>query len=114
MRDTFAALTRNPISQLGSVLALVSAILFVTIALIELLGAEEHPYVGIISYLILPTVFALGLVLIPLGIRRERRRSDGAIPFPIVDLNCERTRKRVLVLLLLVAGSTVFLASATF
>lgn len=115
MRDTFAALLRNPISQLGSVLALVSAILFVTIMLIELLGTDGgHPYVGIITHLILPTIFALGLVLIPLGIRRERRRAAEAIPFPILDLNVEQTRKRLMVLLLLVAGSTVILASATF
>jgi len=113
MRDTLAALARNPISQLGSVLALVSAVLFVTIMLIEILGAAAHPYVGIITYLLLPTVFVLGLVLIPLGIRRERRRSDEAIPFPIIDLNHEDTRKRLLVVLLLAAGITVILASAT-
>jgi len=113
MRDRLAALVRNPISQIGSALASISAILFASIMLIELLGAESHAYVGIITYLILPVVFAAGVLLILLGIRRERRRSVEAITFPTIDLNDARTRKRLGLLVLLVAGGTVTLIAST-
>ena len=59
VRDSFAAATRNPISQLGSALALVSGVLILTLFTIEVLGFEANPYVGIITYMILPVVFAL-------------------------------------------------------
>ena len=114
MRNTLPALLRNPISQLGSALATVSVILFVTIMLIELLGSEGHPYVGIITYLILPAIFVFGVILIPLGIRRERRRSGTDIAYPNIDLNSAQTRKRIALFLVLIAGSTVILAAATF
>ena len=42
MRDTLAALVRNSISQIGSALASISAILFASIMLIELFGTESH------------------------------------------------------------------------
>jgi hypothetical protein len=54
MRDTLAALMRNPLSLVGSGLAQVSAVLFAALLLIEIFGAQPHPYVGIITYLLLP------------------------------------------------------------
>src|SRR5207245_10619384 len=49
-----------------------------------------HPYAGILFFLVLPAVFVVGLLLIPLGIVRQRRRlrRRGGLPheFPRVDL----------------------------
>ena len=64
MKDHLAALTRNTMSLAGSALMLISAILFVSLMLIELLGAEGNPYIGIITYLILPAGGFVGLVLV--------------------------------------------------
>lgn len=113
MQKTLAALTRNPLSLLGSALVLISGILFLSLLSIELLGAEGHPYVGIITYMILPAAMVLGLVMIVWGIRRERRSSADAV-FPVIDLNLEQTRKQLVMLLLLVVGGVVLLAATTF
>ena len=109
MRDTLAALTRNPMSLLGSALAVTTGILLVTLIAIEIFGGEGHPYIGIITYMILPMVFAAGLILILWGILRQRRR-DEAVKFPVIDLNRERTRRRLLQLLVLVCIMAVVLA----
>ena len=55
MRKILIPLTRNPISLAGSALMLISANLFVSLMMIELLGAEGNPYIGIDTYLILPS-----------------------------------------------------------
>ena len=113
MRKSVAALTRNPISLVGTAMMLVCAILFASLLAIELLGAAGNPYTGIITYLILPAGGALGFVLTVFGIRRERKRSPDAA-FPVIDLNLETVRKRLLVLLLVVSAGVVILAAATF
>ena len=112
MRDSFAAATRNLISQLGSALALVSGVLIITLVAIELFGFEANPYVGIITYMVLPTVFALGLVLIVWGIVRERKRAPGG-RFPVIDLNVKRTRQLVLSFLVILSMCVVILATGT-
>jgi len=113
MRKSIAALTRNPISLVGTAMMLVCAILFASLLVIELLGAAGNPYTGIITYLILPASGALGFVLTIFGIRRERKRSpDGA--YPVIDLNLETVRKRLLILILVVSIGVVILAAATF
>jgi hypothetical protein len=43
MRDTLAALMRNPLSLVGSGLAQVSAVLFAALLLIEIFGAQATP-----------------------------------------------------------------------
>ena len=60
--------------------------------LVEMLGRpNDNPYLGIIFFLLLPAVFILGLILIPIGvfIRRRRLQKAGEIPavFPKVDFN---------------------------
>jgi nitrate/TMAO reductase-like tetraheme cytochrome c subunit len=59
---------------------------------VELLGRRgDHPYAGIIFFLILPALFVLGLLLIPIGmwLRRRKLQREGHIPaeYPKIDLN---------------------------
>jgi len=113
IRKTLAAVLRNPISLVGSAVVQVTAILLVTLVAIELLGAEGHPYIGLITYMILPGFLFLGLVLVIWGIRRERKRVP-AVEFPVVDFNQALVRRRLMVLLLLVTVGVVFLAAGSF
>ena len=113
MRKLLIPLTRNPISLVGTSLMLVSAIIFATLLLIELLGAEGNPYTGIINYLILPASGVVGVLLVILGIRRERKREPDA-RYPVLDLNVESIRKRLVILILVVSIGVVFLAAATY
>ena len=111
MKDHLAALTRNTMSLVGSALMMISAILFVSLMLIELLGAEGNPYLGIITYLILPAGGLLGFILVVWGIRRERRRAPEPV-FPVIDLNLDATRKRLMMLILVVTIGAVVLTAA--
>jgi hypothetical protein len=65
-----------------------------------MLPGPPHPYVGILLFLILPALFILGLVLIPIGILLHRRtlRAAGQLPepFPAVDLQMPRVRNTFL------------------
>lgn len=121
MRNFFIALTRNPISLLGAGITTASATVIVSLFTMDLLGRGGGPYVGILAYLILPAIFVLGLILIPIGIAWERRRARraaaagrGAPSFPIIDLNRARTRSIVLIFLVLTLVNVVVIATATY
>ena len=68
-----ATVTSNPISLAGSALTTVAAFLFLLLFSIHMVS--EHggsPYLGILTFLVLPVFFILGLALIPLGLWRAR------------------------------------------
>ena len=60
-------LIRSPVSVAGMVLTTISAVLFVVVLLADLFGLHTNPYLGIVFFLLLPALFVLGLLLIPLG-----------------------------------------------
>jgi hypothetical protein len=91
-------LVHNGITVIGAVLTTVSAIFFLFLFFVDVLGLHANPYVGIISYLVLPVVFVTGLLLIPAGVWRERRRRLAGLPasrleWPRVDLNDGHQRR---------------------
>ena len=98
-------LGHNWISRIGVVLTTTSAITLVLAYVSQLLGYVFNPYMGIIIFMILPGVFLLGLLLIPLGIYRQFRqeRRHGKLPaqYPLVSfstLEFRRTAEFVLVM----------------
>lgn len=120
-RHFFAALTQNPISLAGTALAVASLTLIIALFIVQLMGFEGGPYLGILTFLVLPMFFALGLALIPIGIWRQRKRAarlakDGEAPplFPVIDLNQEHTRKAVIVFMVLTLVNILVLAGATY
>ena len=116
----FASLTRNKTSLVGSALLLGALTMMLSLILIQLLGLRGGAYLGIITFLALPLVAGIGLVLVLVGIRRARTRgplSDAQAakaPFPVLDFNNVRTRKAALGLIGLSTVSVVVLAGATF
>jgi hypothetical protein len=107
--------------MLGAALTTVSAILILGLAAAAIQGFVGSPYIGIVAFLVLPGFFILGLVLIPIGAWLERRRARLAaergeeIPhLPIVDLNDDLTRRRVLIVAVLTAVNVVVLGVAGY
>ena len=97
-----AYLGRNWISLIGAILTTTSAITMLAFWLFEIMaggGAGTYPYAGIIFFLILPGLFVLGLVLMPLGgwWRRRHLRASGELPavYPQIDLNDPMLRQAV-------------------
>src|SRR5664279_5670676 len=82
----------NPISLAGGAITSASGLTIIGYWLVELFGRpNDNPYLGIIFFLLLPALFILGLLLIPVGVfwRRRKLLKAGQIPaaFPKIDFN---------------------------
>src|ERR1051326_7919664 len=85
-------LIRSPLSLAGMVLTTISAVLFLVVFLADLFGLHTNPYIGVLFFLVLPGLFLLGLIFIPLGAWIERRRraagkAPSSVSWPRIDLN---------------------------
>ncbi|MGA2300729.1 MAG: NapC/NirT family cytochrome c [Candidatus Acidiferrum sp.] len=94
-------LSQNVTSLIGVVLTTSTAITMIAFWIYDfMLQGPPHPYVGILIFLILPGLFVLGLLLIPLGIllRRKKLRGTGELPiaYPEVDLRVPMVRSGLL------------------
>jgi nitrate/TMAO reductase-like tetraheme cytochrome c subunit len=112
---TIGSLLRHPVSIAGVLITTVGAVGFLTMAVAAALGLFNHPYAGLIVFILLPAVFVLGLLLIPLGIRLHRRairRDPAAADWPVVDLRKANVRRTVLAVtaLTVINGMIVLLA----
>jgi hypothetical protein len=118
VRSFFAAVTRHPLGLVGATVTTASALVFAFLLALDLAGLHATPYVGIIAYLIVPAFFLFGLLLIPLGVWRDRRlraaQRAGEPTLPVIDMNRPRTRGIVVVFLALTAANVVILAAATY
>jgi hypothetical protein len=119
-RTFLATLTRSPWGLFGTIIAGTSAFLIITLLAYEAVGETGHPYLGIITYILLPAFLLIGLVLIAIGIRRQtkkrraREASGELLPeFPVIDLNDDRTRTWLLTAGGLGAVAAVLLATTT-
>ncbi len=88
---------RNWISYAGVSITTASAFVFLFVFLLEVLGFHTNPYTGIVAFLILPGFFVAGLLVIPVGMFRERQRQvRGRRPdqpqWPRFDLNDRAVR----------------------
>ncbi len=90
---------RNPISLIGVAVATAMAVVFLLLLTLEFTGQLTNPYAGLLVFVAVPFVFVIGLLLIPIGIWRQRRRvAAGHAPdeWPVIDLRLPRTRSVIL------------------
>jgi hypothetical protein len=81
----------NPLSLVGSIIASVSALIFVFFLATSWLFEGGGAYSGVIIYIVLPVFLIIGLILIPVGIRRRSRRirkegEEGTKRWIMIDL----------------------------
>jgi len=99
-------LFRNYISFAGAVIVIAALVSILLLFLIELTQTTHNPYLGIVTYIILPSFLAFGLIVIAIGMlleRRRRRRSPSSEipPYPRIDLNEPRQRHLAIAILTL-------------
>ncbi|MGB5332805.1 MAG: NapC/NirT family cytochrome c [Woeseiaceae bacterium] len=119
-KNFLSSITHNGISLIGTGLAIAGLVLIVSLFVMEQLGFEGGPYLGILTYLILPMIFVTGLILIPVGAvlyRRNLRRSPGgqSTPLlPVFDLNKTKTRRWMMIFVGATMVNIVIVAGATY
>ena len=96
MKKIFPHYVYNPITLSGAAIALLSFGLIFFLFILDFFGNEENTYMGILTYIILPSILIFGLLLIAYGIIRERKREkQGKLRsqrLPVIDLNDPKKR----------------------
>lgn len=91
----------NPVSLVGAGIALVSFGTVVIFFAMDMLGYVQSPYLGIFTYMIIPAILVLGLLLIPIGMllerRRKRRHAGEERRYMVLDLNDTRNRTAIMI-----------------
>ncbi len=115
MRPVLAKILSNRLSAIGVALTTASALLFLFLLALDIAGVLQNPYVGILIFLIVPAIFVSGLLLIPIGLRRERQRDPlQASGWPTLDLSDRHLRRAVLFVVVATIMNLAILSVASF
>lgn len=110
------SLMRNYISFVGMAIVLASLASVVLLFFMEITAAVDNPYIGILTYIIFPSIMIFGLGVAGLGmlLERQRRRKmtpEAVLAYPKLDLNDARTRRSFLAFLVL---TFLFISASAF
>ncbi|MBK7228956.1 MAG: NapC/NirT family cytochrome c [Ignavibacteriales bacterium] len=96
MKQRFPHYVYNPVTLIGSAIAALSFGLIIFLFVLDLFSSEENTYMGILTYIIIPSFLIVGLLLIAYGIIREiKREKQGKVrerKLPVIDLNDPKKR----------------------
>jgi len=83
--------SKNWLSIIGAIIATINFLLIILLFVISRIMQNAETNLGLFIYIILPGFFILGLLLIPVGMIRERvrkKRAEGEVKrMPLIDLN---------------------------
>src|SRR3954471_19102368 len=86
---------RNWLSLSGLVIIVGSVFSFALLLLLDALAHFSNPYIGILTYLVAPGFFVIGLLLAAFGaFLRHRQMVKYAGPFPPLRIDLTRPRDR--------------------
>ena len=114
----------NWITLLGAVIVSSSAVTVLAALAIDLTSTRLNTYAAAILFLVVPGLMALGLLLIPLGLLRERRRARRSAGAPLEAdsvlaafthaMESDTVRKRVAFVLLMTVLNVFIFTSVTY
>jgi nitrate/TMAO reductase-like tetraheme cytochrome c subunit len=121
IKHFFAAITGNVVSLIGTLMIVISLLLIAALLIMQALGFQGGAYLGILTFVILPMAFLLGLLLVPIGLW-WRKRQDSKLAaqgkdvghLPVIDLNQERTRGVLVTFVALAIPLLALAAGLTF
>jgi Zn-dependent protease with chaperone function len=76
-RPVLSLLTSHWLSMIGALLTTVAGCTWLLTLPSHLRDHATNPYIGILLFIALPIVFALGLILMPIGVWLSRRAVQG-------------------------------------
>ncbi|MCP4899153.1 MAG: cytochrome C [bacterium] len=110
----------NPTTIIGFTLTTISGLLLLIFVLVEFAGHGHNPYTSAFAFLILPALFIFGLMVMPVGMLRLRRRllAEGTSAeeldrFPRLDFNDPNLRRVATVIIILTTVNVVILGTAS-
>lgn len=94
--------SKNWLTIIGSIIAVINLALIILLFIISTIFNKGNTNLGLFIYIILPGFMIMGLLLIPIGIIRERRRIRRSgvkeeSKFPKIDLNDPRHRNAFII-----------------
>jgi len=94
--------SKNWLTIIGSIIAIINLALILLLFVISTIFNKDNTNLGLFIYVILPGFLILGLLLIPIGMFRERNRIrkvgvDDAAKLPRIDLNDPRHRNAFII-----------------
>ena len=110
------SLIRNYISFVGAAITIAALVSTLLLFLMEITSRVEHPYLGILTYIVFPAILIFGIGIVILGMVLERRRRRRASPgevlaYPRLDLNDAHARRAFFVFLFVVF---LFISASAF
>ena len=103
----------NWYGKIGIILTTSSFITFLVLEVTRLSGVFTNQYIGLITYLLLPTLFVAGLVLIPTGWYKYKDTRDKSTwellneRFPDEDVEARKTGSKLFLTIALLTGANV-------
>jgi len=105
---------RNLVSLAGMAIATLMAWLFLALLVADLFGyLGNNPYIGLLLFVAIPAAFVIGLLLVPIGVWRTRRRAVRGLPdWPVIDLRNPRQRSTIVMVLSLTIVNALIVSIA--
>ncbi|MGQ9819460.1 MAG: cytochrome b/b6 domain-containing protein [Candidatus Kapaibacteriales bacterium] len=104
----------NPITLMGALLSLLSFVIILFLIVVELFSENPNPYLGIITFIVLPTFVLLGIIFVIFGALKENRRllslGQKKQSLPVIDLN--NPKHQVATLIFSVGGLLLLIFSS--
>jgi nitrate/TMAO reductase-like tetraheme cytochrome c subunit len=98
-----ARLIKNTLSQIGLAVAVIAFANIVFLFLVDLISTTPNPYIGVLTYMVMPGFLLFGLLMVVVGALLERRRrfkgQTDTPRLPRIDLNNPKQRNSVAFLL---------------
>ena len=69
-----ARLIKNTLSQIGLAVAVIAFANIVFLFLVDLISTTPNPYIGVLTYMVMPGFLLFGLLMVVVGALLERRR----------------------------------------
>ena len=110
------SLLRNYVSFVGMAIVLAAVTSDLLLFFIEITASAENAYIGILTYILMPSVMMFGMAVAIVGMIMERRRRrkqapDDVMAYPMLDLNNPHTRRTFMVFMV---GTLVFISVSAF
>jgi hypothetical protein len=116
--EYMAATMRHPLGFLGVCLTTFSGVLLLVLLGVEITGGAASPYLGIVTFMLLPALFLAGLILMPVGHWLDRKRvariGQRQDLFPVMDFNQSRIRTRFVLFLAVTLINVSILAVVSY